>query len=160
MSNFGVRQDLLEATQEQSCRTQDEALSELREVINEVVHGGTRSERDKSTTFSEGEIYSPHDRPFEFSELVSPVSNGFTVGFSFSRAQNPHVSLPSNPRSHVGLSGTFAPFPPLSQVPLLNPSRQTPTQVSYHQTTMPFQQPVLSDPKFPKHLITSSSHIC
>lgn len=46
MSGYEARQEQLEASHEQSCRTQYEALNKLREVLNEVMKGGKRPERD------------------------------------------------------------------------------------------------------------------
>lgn len=66
MPSFTVRQELLEAFQEQNSRHQEESLSELREVLNEDIHGGKRPERDKKLAHDEGELYSPSDKPFNF----------------------------------------------------------------------------------------------
>lgn len=76
MSNFAARQEQLEINHEQSCRTQDEALNELREVLNEVVLGEKRPERDKELTYNGGELYSPNDKPFDLADLVTPITGG------------------------------------------------------------------------------------
>lgn len=59
VSTFTARQDQLEAIQEQTCRNQEQALSELREVLNEVIHDMERPERDKSVAYSGGELTLP-----------------------------------------------------------------------------------------------------
>lgn len=72
MSNFSNRQEQLPAAQEQSRSQQEESFNDLRVVINKVIHGGKRPERDKKTPHEDGELYSPNDRPFDFGDLAIP----------------------------------------------------------------------------------------
>lgn len=75
MSGYAARQDQLEAAQEQSSKQQDESLNNLRQVLNEVIHGGNRPERDKKPLLGDGELYSPSDRPLDFGDLATPSSS-------------------------------------------------------------------------------------
>lgn len=65
MSCFTAEQEQLEVVQEQNSRHQEESISELREVLNEVIHEGKQRERDK-VAHKEGDLYSPSDKPFWF----------------------------------------------------------------------------------------------
>lgn len=73
VSGFTARQDQLESSQEQSSRIQEEVLGKIRDVLNEVVHGGRRPEGGNSLATTEGVIYSPHDMSFDFGEIMTPT---------------------------------------------------------------------------------------
>ncbi|OIS95810.1 hypothetical protein A4A49_25944 [Nicotiana attenuata] len=128
MSSFTARQDLLEAHQEQSNKNQEEALSELREVLNDVIHG-KRPEREKSVTQGGGELYSPNDRPFDFGDLASPsstVANTSTIPMNL-----PTVSsvIPSTQTMTTSLT-TSAPQVPMNPSPSLY--TQNPEPLSFN----------------------------
>lgn len=109
VSGFIARQDQLEASQEQSSKMQEEALGELKDVLNEVVYGGRRPERGKSLAATEGEIYSPHDMTFDFGEIMTP--NASATGRSVTQSIPPpasvqvqHPSVTQNPQTSLNMA--------------------------------------------------------
>ncbi|OIT22895.1 hypothetical protein A4A49_34336 [Nicotiana attenuata] len=76
----------------------EKAMSEMREVLNRVIHAGKRHERDKGLSYSGEELYSPNDKPFNLGELTILVIVGFNslvaTGMSSENLANvsPHVS--------------------------------------------------------------------
>lgn len=117
ISSFTDRHEQLEVVQEQSIRHQEESFSELREVLNEVIHGGKRPERDKKVTHDEGELYSHSDKPFDFEDVATPSTSNVN-NTSSNALISPVSALIQNPRPAVTstpASGVPSPTPPAVQ---------------------------------------------
>ncbi|OIT20080.1 hypothetical protein A4A49_39442 [Nicotiana attenuata] len=118
MSRFVARQNQLEANHEQVCRGQEEALNEIREVLNEVIHGGKRPERDKNPNHGE-ELYSPNDKPFEFGELATPSTTGINTLLGLSgvgmSSTLPPINKPIQTSTHLQIAGPN--HPSLGSIP-------------------------------------------
>ncbi|OIT21824.1 hypothetical protein A4A49_56398, partial [Nicotiana attenuata] len=137
MSSFTARQDQLEAFQARTCKNQEETVNDLREVLNEVIHGSRRLERGKDIDTRGGELYSPSDLPLSIGEMATPNSMGGTCSVSSS------ISLPSStptsnlvpPARNIAVGVNWTSLGPSNQIPL-NPSLQNPNTVIRTQPVM------------------------
>lgn len=82
MSSFVARQNQLEANHEQSFKGLEEAVSEIRDVLNEVIYGGKKPERDKNMSCT--------------GELATPSTTGVNIPMGISRGIVSTVLSPVN----------------------------------------------------------------
>lgn len=93
ITRFSHRREQVEARQEQVIRAQKLALRELQDVV----HGGKRTERDKGPTPNGSELYSPLGTPLVIRDLMILSPPPLNVHSSASTRQqhpSPNVSLP------------------------------------------------------------------